>query len=50
LLVQKIFLSSVMADGKLVPCTAIDLELKVRITRKYEGGKSLSAIARELGL
>jgi hypothetical protein len=30
--------------------TAIDLELKLRMIRKYEGGQSLSAIARELVL
>jgi hypothetical protein len=29
-------------------CTAIDLELKLRMIRKYEGGQSLSAIAGEL--
>nr|XP_023648729.1 tigger transposable element-derived protein 1-like isoform X2 [Paramormyrops kingsleyae] len=30
--------------------TVIDLELKMKIIRKYEGGQSLSAIAREFGL
>jgi hypothetical protein len=29
--------------------TAIDLEMKIRIIHKYEGGQSLSAISRELG-
>jgi transposase-like protein len=29
--------------------TAIDLEMKTKIIRKYEGGQSLSAVARELG-
>jgi hypothetical protein len=30
-------------------CTAIDLEMKIRMIRKYEGGKCLSAVLREFG-
>jgi hypothetical protein len=30
-------------------CTAIDLEMRIRMTRIYAGGQSLSAIACELG-
>jgi hypothetical protein len=46
-----------MAGGKRAPKgktepshkrTAIDLEMKIRIIRKYEGGQRLSAISREL--
>jgi hypothetical protein len=47
-----------MAGGKRAPKektepsrkrTTIDLEMKIRIKRKYEGGQSLSAISRERG-
>jgi transposase-like protein len=47
-----------MAGGKRAPKektkpsrkrTTIDLEMKIRIIRKYEGGQSLTAISRELG-
>jgi hypothetical protein len=47
-----------MASGKHAPegksrssheCIAIDLEMKMRMIHKYEGGQRLSAIACELG-
>jgi hypothetical protein len=40
-------------DGKsaqpICKRTKIDLEMKTKMIKKYEGGQSLSAIVRELG-
>jgi hypothetical protein len=59
LLYKKYFHVLFVAGGKCVPkgksklsreCTAIDLELKIRMIHKYEFGHSLSAIEHELSL
>jgi hypothetical protein len=54
-----ILIFCIMAGGKRAregnsepscKCTTIDLELKLRMIRKYKGGQSLSASTRELSL
>jgi transposase-like protein len=55
-----VIFSDVIMTGKRQRCgetaqpirkrTKIDLEMKIKMIKKYEGGQSLSAIARELGL
>jgi hypothetical protein len=48
-----IFIFCSIADGKSETshkCTTIHLEMKTRMICKYDGGHSLSAITRELGL